>query len=52
MVDAELLLAIGKLFVQGLLHLDIKVGDNNIRGPDIVLRSQLSNSIRKELETF
>jgi hypothetical protein len=52
MVDAELLLAIGKMLVHSLLHLGIKVGDDDIRQPDLVLRSQLSNRISKELETL
>jgi hypothetical protein len=50
MVYAQLLLGFWKLNPKCLLHLFVKVGNNNVRSPDAVPVKELADTVRKELE--
>ena len=52
MVDAKLLLGVLKLNPQCLLHLVVKVGNDNVGGPDAISVEERAYTVCKELEPF
>ena len=51
-MDAKLLLGVLKLNPQCLLHLVVKVGNDNIGGPDAISVEERAYTVCKELEPF